>query len=150
MFKRVAITVAAVAVVLLVVIFGGFDDFIVALYVVGFLAAGLFCFTWFPLAVHARYRRGREVSWVRIVDYAGLQLVIFLTFGLILRNAWVFGILPPRDTLGAIARILLPLLLDALVLIRLGKWVMILRRHRHQKILADPLAAMSEMDRTQH
>lgn len=97
---------------------------LVSLYVVGAILSGLFVLTWFPLALRALMTRERDVSLVRIVDYAGLQLIVFLAFMLILRGFGLHGVTPPpeNDSLAVVSRFLLPAMLDVIIALRLWRW----------------------------
>jgi hypothetical protein len=117
-----------------------FEGTLIFLYALGFVLAGLFVITWTPLAVHAWWtKRSPEVSWLRILDYAGLTVIVFLTFGLLVRNFMINGVAPPGDILSSAGRLGLPSALTFLVALRLFKWLRTLRRHRPPPPHANPL-----------
>lgn len=115
-----AVLLSVVVLVILATL--SFQTIIISLYVVGVVSAAIFCFTWYPLAFRALRHHRREVSLVRIIDYAGVQLAILLAFGLVLRNILVYGVNPAPDALSAAGRLLLPITIDFVLLLRLGKW----------------------------
>jgi hypothetical protein len=108
-----------------------FAPVLLGFYVLGVLMSGAFVLTWFPLAFRALAHHRRDVSLMRIVDYAGLQLLIFLAFLLIIRNFVVFGIPEPQDELAGFSRVFLPVALDIIIGLRLYKWARQLWTHRH-------------------
>lgn len=119
---------------------------IVGLYVAGLLGALAFCVTWYPLAFRALAHHDKDVSLIRIFDYAGIQLAILLSFALILRNFAVYGIAVPQDDLSVVGRLMLPLTVDGIIFLRLFKWGRQLWRSRHGS-RPDPLRSVDEHDR---
>jgi hypothetical protein len=109
------------------------------LYLAGFVMAGMFCITWFPLAFRALRRDRAEVSVAKIFDYAGVMLALFLSFGLILRNLHLYGTTDYREPLSLIGRVALPLVLDAMIALRLVRWLHYLRAHRGEPDTAKDL-----------
>lgn len=118
---------------------------IIGLYVVGLIGALVFCFTWYPLAFRALAHHEKDVSLVRIFDYAGFQLAILLSYSLLLRNFAVYGIAAPQDDLSVVGRLMLPLTVDAIIFLRLFKWGRQLWRTRHDG-RPDPLRNVHEHD----
>lgn len=109
------------------------DIFYVVIWGLWILAAvmsGAFVLTWFPLAFRALAAKRSEVSLLRIADYAGLQLFVLLAALLTLRTMSLYGIVPPRDELSVFGRVFLPLGIDILVGLRLGRWVRHLWKYR--------------------
>lgn len=141
------LAIAAILTILVTMrVFLPFNVSVVTFYVLGVLMSGAFVFTWFPLAFRALVRDRQEVSLLRIVDYAGLQLIIFLAFLLILRNFAVYGIPPAPDDLAAFARVFLPLSLDLIIGLRLFTWIGHL--HANRLVVEDPDLLVSSNDET--
>lgn len=130
--KLASVIVVLVAVAAIFLPLLPFKTVLIAAYAVGALMSGAFVFTWFPLALRALRHHRRDVSLLRIIDYAGLQLVVFLAFLLILRTLLVYGVAPPQDGLAAVSRVLLPFMLDVIIALRLWKWGVRLWESRHQ------------------
>jgi predicted permease len=120
-----------------------FEAVVVALYAAGVLMSLAFVVTWYPLAFQALRHRRKDVSFIRIVDYAGLHLFVALAFALILRTFFLYGLTPPQDAVAGFSRLLLPLGIDILVGLRLYKWGQKLWDHRHGATPGSPEALES-------
>ena len=125
-----------------------FDLIIIALYIIGVVASGAFVVSWTPLAVKALAQGRQGVSLLRILDFAGLQFAVLLSFLLILRTAHLYGIQAPADGLSAVGRLALPLMIDILVCLRLARWMRQLWIHRESRpnTPPDPLAQARRRD----
>jgi hypothetical protein len=102
-----------------------FDATIIGLYVLGFSMAAAFLGTWLPLALRALVKRRAHVTALEVADYAGLHLIVLLAFALILRNLYVYGVIPvpPDDHLAVAGRLVLPIGLNLFVGLRLALWI---------------------------
>jgi hypothetical protein len=130
---KVALALVVAAVLLVFALAAApFDGVITGLYVAGVIMSGAFVLTWFPMALRALLHHQRDVSFVRILDYAGLQLVVFLAFILILRTVFTYGISDPQDNVAIVSRVLLPLMLDVIIGLRLWKWILRIWEARHE------------------
>lgn len=137
------------AIVIVFAVFGlayvlPFGPVVFALYALGIVMSGLFVLTWFPLAFRALGHHRKDVSLLRITDYAGLHLIIFFAFALILRNLIVFGVPEPQDQLAGFARVFLPVGLDTIIGLRLYKWLRQLWRFRRGGGDPDMLSGVSK------
>ena len=131
----------------------GFDAFepyelaVIVLYALGALMSLAFVLTWFPLAFRALAKSHKDVSLVRILDYAGLHLFVALSFSLVLRTLVLYGISAPPDTVAAFGRLFLPLGIDILVGIRLFRWSRKLWEYRHGADEEQILSGVSKGER---
>lgn len=119
-----------------------FERFIIGMYAATCLLTGLFCLTWFPLALRARWRGAKDVSTLAIIDYAGVQVGVFIATAIFTRSFFVYGVTPPRDDVAAVGRVLLALILFSLGFIRLVRWTRALWRSRQANANPDPFEAV--------
>lgn len=145
--QKIGLGACIVAVLVAVFVHIGFAATLMSLYALGWFMAGCFIWSWVPLAFRARALGRRGVSLVRILDYAGVNVAVFVIFALLLYNFHRFGVPPsPKDHLYAGARIAIPVVFDVLVLIRLTSWVRALRQARQGRGTPDPLRSMADRD----
>lgn len=144
-FVRLGATCLLLAFVVALVA-AGFSATLITLYTLGWLMSGFFIWSWVPLAFRARALGRRGVSLVRIVDYAGVNVAVFVVFTVLILNFFRLGVPPSPDHLSAGARIAIPAVFDLLVLIRLTSWVRALWQARRGQGHVDPLRSMADRD----
>lgn len=125
-----------------------FDTLVIVLWAICALMAGGFVITWFPLAFRALAARRQDVSLLRIIDYAGLQLFVFLASVLTLRTMLTYGVVPARDEISVFTRIFLPAGISVLVALRLFRWGRHLWRYRRGGGDSALLAGVSKSSNT--
>ena len=103
---------------------------IIALTGLGLIASAGFVFTWFPIAIKAKFRGTWRGAWLDTLDYISLPCAIAILYCLSFYNLVMIGPAPSRGVFSDIARLLTLVIFDAIV------WLRTLRFRR--EYLRDP------------
>lgn len=101
------------------------DHLVILMTVAAFLLSGYFVLTWGWGIVKAKRNGQPHVTWFGILDFAGLQAIVFIVTGLVLLSLAQGTPLPPATDWNTLLRRTLVYLLMVLVAgIRTARWIM--------------------------
>lgn len=123
-----------------------YEIFIGALICTGLVASGFFVLTWTPLAIKAKHFGRMPYSAIELIDFAGLQVGIFILYILAVYNLSMHGVQAAPDGSVKASRIMTTLLFNLIAYLRVWRWVKELKRRRNGEPakLAPPRDASSE------